>query len=121
MLARPARALLSVWELGGVDFGSWVAAGIGSVFGTVVSKKALGALAPAERDIFAPFGRSDRARLDEAGGVEHLRLHPTMIDGCAVHEADAEAGRWARERLRERSAPYGTSFERDGAALVVSP
>ncbi|ELY80271.1 CapA family protein [Natrinema gari] len=48
-----------------------------------------------------------------------LRLQPTVIDGCAVHEAGPEAAAWARERMRTLSAPFGTEFDRDGDALVL--
>ena len=49
-----------------------------------------------------------------------LRLHPTEIDDCAVYEASPDAAAWARDRMRSLSAPFGTEFDRDGAALVVS-
>ncbi|ELY83362.1 CapA family protein [Natrinema pallidum] len=49
-----------------------------------------------------------------------LRLQPTVIDGCAVHEAGPEAAAWARERMRTLSAPFGTEFHQDGDALVLS-
>ncbi|WP_226480870.1 CapA family protein [Natrinema amylolyticum] len=54
------------------------------------------------------------------GRPTELRLHPTEIDGCAVHEAGPEAAAWSRERMRELSAPFGTEFDRDGDALVLS-
>ncbi|GAB3671058.1 CapA family protein [Halopiger thermotolerans] len=52
------------------------------------------------------------------GEPTELRLYPTEIDGCAVHEAGPEAAAWSRERMRELSEPYGTAFDRDGEALV---
>ncbi|WP_339105686.1 CapA family protein [Haloterrigena salinisoli] len=69
--------------------------------------------------------RNDRGFLFEldvtADGVPtELRLRPTEIDGCAVHEAGPAAAEWARDRMRELSAPLGTEFERDGEALVLS-
>jgi poly-gamma-glutamate synthesis protein (capsule biosynthesis protein) len=69
--------------------------------------------------------RNDRGflfecRIDAGGDVSELRLLPTEIDDCRVHRADPEAASWARKRLRELSEPFGTEFERDGDALVVS-
>jgi len=48
-----------------------------------------------------------------------LRLWPTEIDDFAVQSASPEAAEWSRERMRELSAPFGTTFERGGEALVV--
>jgi poly-gamma-glutamate synthesis protein (capsule biosynthesis protein) len=42
-----------------------------------------------------------------------------FVDDCAVHEADSAAADWCRERMRTLSAPFGTSFERDGAQFVL--
>ncbi len=53
------------------------------------------------------------------GTLEDLRLEPTEIDGCAVHEASPDAAAWSRRRMRALSEPFGTTFERDGEALVV--
>ncbi|WP_336036967.1 CapA family protein [Halobacterium yunchengense] len=68
--------------------------------------------------------RNDRSflfevRLSRTGTPVELRLHPTEIEGCAVHEAGEEAAAWSRERLRARSAPFETTFERAGRGLVV--
>ena len=68
--------------------------------------------------------RNDRSFLFElsvsaAGKPAELRLRPTEIDDFAVHEAGPEAAEWSRARMRELSAPFGTSFERDGTELVV--
>ncbi|WP_436345988.1 CapA family protein [Natronorubrum sp. FCH18a] len=49
-----------------------------------------------------------------------LRLEPIEIDDCAVHEASSDAADWSRDRMRELSSPFGTAFERDGEALVLS-
>ncbi|SEW15917.1 CapA family protein [Natrinema salifodinae] len=59
---------------------------------------------------------------DGDGGcrLRELRLHPTEIDGYAVHEAGPAAAAWSRERMRELSEPFGTEFERSGAGLVLS-
>ncbi|MFC3476555.1 CapA family protein [Halobacterium litoreum] len=56
----------------------------------------------------------------KGGAPATLRLHPTEIEDCAVREATDEAAVWSRERMRERSEPFGTSFDRDGDALVLS-
>ncbi|MFU8869218.1 CapA family protein [Natronococcus sp.] len=69
--------------------------------------------------------RNDRSflfvlRIADDGEVLECRLHPTEIDDCAVHEAPPDAADWARERMRELSAPFGTAFDRDGSALVLS-
>ena len=53
------------------------------------------------------------------GEPTELRLRPTEIDGCAVHEASPDAAEWSRRRMRELSEPFGTDFERDGEALVL--
>ncbi|WP_265109067.1 CapA family protein [Halosolutus halophilus] len=67
---------------------------------------------------------NDRGFLFEAsvtgdGTPTELRLRPTEIDGCAVHEASPDAAAWSRDRVRELSAEFGTSFDRDGEALVL--
>jgi poly-gamma-glutamate synthesis protein (capsule biosynthesis protein) len=69
--------------------------------------------------------RNDRGflfevRADADGALRELRLLPTVIDDCRVHRADRRAAQWCRERMRELSEPFGTEFERDGDALVVS-
>lgn len=69
--------------------------------------------------------RNDRSFLfvlavSESGVPTELRLYPTEIDDCAAHEAPPDAADWARERMRELSAPFGTGFDRDGSALVLS-
>ncbi|NUB89783.1 CapA family protein [Haloterrigena sp. SYSU A121-1] len=69
--------------------------------------------------------RNDRGFLFELAVTEdgtptELRLRPTEIDGCAVHEASPDAAAWARDRMRELSAPFGTAFDRDGEALVLA-
>ncbi|NUC74386.1 CapA family protein [Haloterrigena sp. SYSU A558-1] len=69
--------------------------------------------------------RNDRGFLFELAVTEdgtptELRLRPTEIDGCVVHEASPDAAAWARDRMRELSAPFGTAFDRDGEALVLA-
>ncbi|QCC59219.1 CapA family protein [Natrinema thermotolerans] len=69
--------------------------------------------------------RNDRSflfvlRATPEGRLRDLRLSPTEIDGCAVHEASPDAAAWARDRMRELSAPFGTEFEREGDGLVLS-
>jgi len=68
--------------------------------------------------------RNDRSFLfelsvtDEGDPLE-LHLLPTEIDDYAVHEADGDAAKWSRERMRDLSAPFGTTFEREGYGLVL--
>ena len=70
--------------------------------------------------------RNDRGFLFEATiderEIEHLWLHPVEISDCAVHEASSGVAEWCRERMRERSAPFGTAdaFDREGESLVLS-
>ncbi|WP_049928077.1 CapA family protein [Halopiger goleimassiliensis] len=71
-----------------------------------------------------PELRNDRGFLfvletDADGALETLRLEPIEIGDCAVHEAGSEAAEWSRRRMRDRSEPYGTTFGRDGEALVL--
>jgi poly-gamma-glutamate synthesis protein (capsule biosynthesis protein) len=69
--------------------------------------------------------RNDRGFLFEAvvedGSVERLRLDPVEISDCAVHEAPPSVAEWCRQRMRERSAPFGTddAFDREGESLVL--
>ncbi|WP_435346688.1 CapA family protein [Haloarchaeobius sp. HRN-SO-5] len=56
----------------------------------------------------------------DAGEVTELRLTPTEIDDCAVHEAPDPVARWSRKRMQALSAPFGTTFEREGDQLVLS-
>ena len=72
-----------------------------------------------------PELRNDRSFLfvlsvSSDGGLEELRLVPTEIDDCTVHEASPDAAAWARSRMRSLSKPFGTEFERDGETLVCS-
>ncbi|TYL38376.1 poly-gamma-glutamate biosynthesis protein [Natronococcus pandeyae] len=69
--------------------------------------------------------RNDRSFLfvlsvTDAGDPTELRLHPIEIDNCAVHEASPDAAEWSRDRMRELSAAFGTEFDREGDALVLS-
>ena len=68
--------------------------------------------------------RNDRSFLFEvsvnaANRPAELRLTPTEIVDCSVRKAGPKAAAWARSRMRELSAPFGTSFERDGEQLVL--
>jgi poly-gamma-glutamate synthesis protein (capsule biosynthesis protein) len=70
--------------------------------------------------------RNDRSFLFETvvstdGDVTELRLRPTEIDDFSVHSADGDVAAWSRARMRTLSEPFGTSFQRDGEALVVGP
>ena len=69
--------------------------------------------------------RNDRSFLfeldtDSDGAIEELRLVPIEIDDCAVQTASTRAAEWSRERMHERSEPFGTEFRRDGDHLVVA-
>ncbi|PSQ46749.1 poly-gamma-glutamate biosynthesis protein [Halobacteriales archaeon SW_6_65_15] len=68
--------------------------------------------------------RNDRSFLfevgvTEEGEVSELRLVPTEIDDCAVHEASRRAAEWSRSRMRELSAEFGTKFEEEDGELVL--
>ncbi|MFB6207121.1 MAG: CapA family protein [Haloglomus sp.] len=68
--------------------------------------------------------RNDRSFLFELtvtdrGEPTELRLRPVQIYDFAVHRASPDVADWSRERMRERSAALGTTFEREGAALVL--
>jgi poly-gamma-glutamate synthesis protein (capsule biosynthesis protein) len=67
--------------------------------------------------------RNDRSFLFSVvvadGAPTELRLYPVEIDGCAVHAATGGVAAWCRRRMRDRSARYGTAFDREGEALVV--
>jgi len=68
--------------------------------------------------------RNDRGFLfelhtDSDGDPDELRLFPTEIYDCSVHEAEQPANRWCHDRMRERSASFGTEFSRDGRELVL--
>ena len=69
--------------------------------------------------------RNDRSFLFEArldagdASPTALRLLPVEIEDCAVHRADPSEVSWWHDRMRERSARFGTRFERDGDELVL--
>jgi poly-gamma-glutamate capsule biosynthesis protein CapA/YwtB (metallophosphatase superfamily) len=56
----------------------------------------------------------------DATGVHSIRLEPVEIEDCMVTWADDDAAAGARKAIRERSRAYGTTFERDGEALVTN-
>jgi poly-gamma-glutamate capsule biosynthesis protein CapA/YwtB (metallophosphatase superfamily) len=68
--------------------------------------------------------RNDRGFLFEVvvedEKINSLRLVPTEIEDCAVHEAGPEAAAWSRSRMCELSAEFGTVFEEKEGELVVS-
>ncbi|WP_323192774.1 CapA family protein [Halostella sp. PRR32] len=70
--------------------------------------------------------RNDRSFLFEVlvdspeGNPRELRLEPIEIENCTVNRADDETADWSRERMRDLSAPFGTTFDRDGDALVTA-
>jgi poly-gamma-glutamate synthesis protein (capsule biosynthesis protein) len=55
----------------------------------------------------------------EGSRIAELRLRPVAIYDRAVHLADDRSAAWCRERMRERSEPFGTAdaFERRGDGL----
>jgi poly-gamma-glutamate synthesis protein (capsule biosynthesis protein) len=55
----------------------------------------------------------------EGGEIEELRLVPTEIYDCSVHEAEGAVAEWSRSRMRTLSAGFGTEFDVDGEALVL--
>ena len=67
--------------------------------------------------------RNDRSFLFEVlldpddARILELHFEPTEIRDCAVHPAGEEAARWARDRIRSLSSPFGTAFERAGNGL----
>lgn len=68
--------------------------------------------------------RNDRSFLFEftvtsLGELTELRLQPVEIVDCAVHIAKETVADWCRERMRDRSERYGTSYTRSGEELVV--
>jgi poly-gamma-glutamate capsule biosynthesis protein CapA/YwtB (metallophosphatase superfamily) len=69
--------------------------------------------------------RNDRGFLFEfrvetdQNALQELRLVPTEIHDCAVHQASAAAADWSRNRMRELSEPFGTGFEREDEELVL--
>lgn len=71
-----------------------------------------------------PVRRNDRSFLfelhvDGAGSMMRLRLIPTEISGYSVDHANPDAARWSRSRMRTLSREFGTSFDSDGADLVI--
>ncbi|WP_101295478.1 CapA family protein [Halegenticoccus soli] len=71
-----------------------------------------------------PELRNDRSflfdlRIDGDGTPVELRLAPVEIRDCAVHLAGGEAAEWCRERMRELSDAFGTTFDREGEELVL--
>jgi poly-gamma-glutamate synthesis protein (capsule biosynthesis protein) len=68
--------------------------------------------------------RNDRSFLFEVsvaadGEIRELRLSPTGIDDCAVHEAGRRAAEWSRSRMRELPATFGTEFEEEDGELEL--
>jgi poly-gamma-glutamate synthesis protein (capsule biosynthesis protein) len=55
----------------------------------------------------------------EGGRLDALRVHPVEIRREAAHAATGEVAAWVRDRVRSLSAPFGTTFEREGAGLRV--
>lgn len=71
-----------------------------------------------------PNLRNDRGFLFEvsveADELVELRLIPTEIHDCAVQLANGGITEWSRQRMRDLSKPFGTKFEQDGEALLLS-
>jgi poly-gamma-glutamate synthesis protein (capsule biosynthesis protein) len=55
----------------------------------------------------------------EDGAITRLRLRPVEIRDCAVHPAPEDVAAWCRETMRERTASYGTDFERADDDLLL--
>jgi len=53
------------------------------------------------------------------GDPTELRLHPVNLEYCRVETADSAVAAWCRERMRERSADFDTTFRRDDSDLLV--
>jgi poly-gamma-glutamate synthesis protein (capsule biosynthesis protein) len=73
------------------------------------------------------FGVVDAVRNDlgylfevtlEGGDLREIRLVPISIDE-GVSRADQGEAAWLRETMRERSEPFGTTYERAGDGLLV--
>jgi poly-gamma-glutamate capsule biosynthesis protein CapA/YwtB (metallophosphatase superfamily) len=69
--------------------------------------------------------RNDRGflfefRVNRDGTLQNLRLIPTEIHDCAVHEARVSAADWSHDRMRELSEPFGTTFEKEGDELILA-
>ncbi|QRV15993.1 CapA family protein [Haloterrigena salifodinae] len=66
--------------------------------------------------------QNDRSYLFEAtledGELREIQLVPIEIDD-GVSRAGEDAAAWLRETMRARSAPFETTYERDGEGLVV--
>lgn len=71
-----------------------------------------------------PDLRNDRSFLfvlevSAAGAISTLRVIPTEIRDCAVHKASESAAEWSRERMRELSHPFGTTFSESNTHLLL--
>jgi poly-gamma-glutamate synthesis protein (capsule biosynthesis protein) len=55
----------------------------------------------------------------ENGAFETLRVRPTVIEDRSVALADDHAAGEVRQRLRDRSRPFGTVIDRDGDGLAI--
>ncbi|MEF8841211.1 MAG: CapA family protein [Haloarculaceae archaeon] len=70
-----------------------------------------------------PDLRNDRSFLFELliseGELSALRLVPVEIAGEAANRADEAVARWLRDRMRARSAAFGTTLRREGDGLRV--
>ncbi|MFW6447991.1 MAG: CapA family protein [Halobacteriota archaeon] len=53
------------------------------------------------------------------GTPRSLELTPTVIEDGAVHRATGETAAWCRRTMRERSAPFGTTLDREGDGIRV--
>jgi len=53
------------------------------------------------------------------GRLDELRVLPIEIRNEAATMAEGEVAAWVRETMRERSAPFGTTFDPAGDALSV--
>jgi len=72
-----------------------------------------------------PIERNDRCVLfelvvDSDGRLLELTVHPAEIESKAVYRASDRGATWCRQAMIERSAPFGTEFERAGRGLRLS-
>lgn len=72
-----------------------------------------------------PELRNDRSFFFEVdlgtnGRPHQLRLLPTEISECTVSQASGDIAEWSRNRMRDLSAPFGTTFEREDETLVCN-
>lgn len=75
------------------------------------------------RNAVAPTERWGASGSSYASKPSVVRAQTTYASNCndavVLYDASGEADAWRRDRLRERSAPFGTEFDREGSELAV--